>query len=284
MILVTGATGNIGSELVKQLIAKSADVRVVTRDEKKVSHLNPAIEAVIGDRQDPTVIKKALQGADKVFLLPVLIDEKHEADRLLIDEAKRANVGHIVMISSGVFRSNPKNPIGVLHREVELLIEESGISWTVLRPGGFMSNALRFWADTIKSLATVFNPTGDGKSAPISPYDIAAVAAVVLSTTGHERKTYDLTRSTLFSPPHQLTPLTKVLGKPIECVAIPVEVAAAGIKSSGLPVAIIEGLADVWIRTRNGEGTFQSDEVERLTGRPAQTFETWCREHRSAFL
>ena len=82
MILVTGATGNIGSELVKQLIAKSADVRVVTRDEKKVSHLNPAMEAVIGDRQDPTVIKKALQGTDKVFLLPVLIDEKHEADRL----------------------------------------------------------------------------------------------------------------------------------------------------------------------------------------------------------
>ncbi len=284
MILVTGATGNIGSELVKQLIAKSADVRVVTRDEKKVSHLNPAIEAVIGDRQDPTVIKKALQGADKVFLLPVLIDEKHEADRLLIDEAKRANVGRIVMISSGVLRSNPKNPIGVLHREVELLIEESGISWTVLRPGGFMSNALRFWADTIKSLATVFNPTGDGKSAPISPYDIAAVAAVVLSTTGHERKTYYLTGSELLSAHDQVTTLSKVLGKPIECVDIPVEVAAEGMKSSGLPVAIIEGLADVWIRTRNGEGTFQSDEVERLTGRPAQTFETWCREHRSAFL
>src|SRR5258708_16327514 len=101
------------------------------------------------------------------------------------------------MSSSGVIRSNPKNPIGVLHREVELLIEESGISWTVLRPGGFMSNALRFWADTIKSLATVFNPTGDGKSAPISPYDIAAVAAVVLSTTRHERKNYDLTGSEL---------------------------------------------------------------------------------------
>src|SRR5258708_35342609 len=107
MILVTGATGNIGSELVKQLIAKSADVRVVTRDEKKVSHLNPAIEAVIGDRQDPTVIKKALQGADKEFLLPVLIDEKHEPDRVLIDEANRADVGRIVMICGGIRRSTP---------------------------------------------------------------------------------------------------------------------------------------------------------------------------------
>src|SRR5260370_11946918 len=175
MILVTGATGNIGSELVKQLIARSASVRVVTRDEKKVSHLNPAMEAVIGDRQDSTVIKKALQGTDKVFLLPVLIDEKHEADRLLVDEAKRANVDRIVMISSGVIRSNPTHPIGVLHREVELLIEESASPLTRLRPGGFLSNALRVCAGTIKTLAPVFNPTGDGKTAPKSPYDHAAV-------------------------------------------------------------------------------------------------------------
>jgi uncharacterized protein YbjT (DUF2867 family) len=284
MILVTGATGNIGSQLVKQLIAKSADVRVVTRDEKKVSHLHPAIKAVIGDRQDPTVIKKALQGTDKVFLLPVLIDEKHEADRLLIDEAKRANVDRIVMISSGVLRSNPKNPIGVLHREVELLIEESGIPWTVLRPGGFMSNALRFWADTIKSLATVFNPTGDGKSAPISPYDIAAVAAGALTTAGHEGKTYDLTGPELLSTHDQVNILSKVIGKPIQCIDIPAEVAAERLESIGLPEPLIQGLYDVWIRVRNNEGTDQTNEVERLTGQPAQTFETWCREHRSAFL
>lgn len=284
MILVTGATGNIGSELVKQLIAKSADVRVVTRDEKKVSHLNPAIEAVIGDRQDPTVIKKALQGTDKVFLLPVLIDEKHEADRLLIDEAKRAHVDRIVMISSGVIRSNPKNPIGILHREVELLIEESGIPWTVLRPGGFMSNALRFWADTIKSLATVFNPTGDGKSAPISPYDIAAVAAVALTAAGHEGKTYDLTGSELLSAHDQVNILSKVIGKPIQCIDIPAEVAAERLESVGLPEPIIQGLYNVWKRVRENEGAYQTNEVEKLTGQPAQTFETWCREHRSAFL
>ena len=284
MILVTGATGNIGSELVKQLIAKSADVRVVTRDKNKVSHLNPAIEAVIGDRQDPTVIKKALQSADKVFLLPVLLDEKHEADRLLIDEAKRANVDRIVMISSGVIRSNPKNPIGVLHREVELLIEESGIPWTVLRPGGFTSNALRFWAETIKSLATVFNPTGDGKSAPISPYDIAAVAAVALTAAGHEAKTYYLTGPELLSTHDQVNILSKVIGQPIQCIDIPAEVAAERLESIGLPEPVIQGLYDVWIQVRNNEGTFQTDEVEKLTGQPAQTFETWCREHRSAFL
>jgi uncharacterized protein YbjT (DUF2867 family) len=115
MILVTGATGNIGSELVKQLVAKGAPVRVITRDEKKVSHLDPAVERVIGDRHDPSVVRKAAQGADKVFML-VLFDKSHEADRLLIEEAKQAGAGQIVMISSGTVRIET-NAIGRLHRE-----------------------------------------------------------------------------------------------------------------------------------------------------------------------
>ena len=89
MILVTGATGNIGSELVKLLLLKKIPIRVITRGEKKVSHLDPGIERVIGDRQDPAVVSKALQGADQVFILPVLFDKHHGADRLLIEQANQ---------------------------------------------------------------------------------------------------------------------------------------------------------------------------------------------------
>ncbi|MBV8227499.1 MAG: NAD(P)H-binding protein [Verrucomicrobia bacterium] len=81
MILVTGATGNIGTELIKQLLSDGARMRVITRDEKKVSHLDPAVERVIGDRHDPSIVRQALQGADKVFLLPALLDKSHDADR-----------------------------------------------------------------------------------------------------------------------------------------------------------------------------------------------------------
>ena len=284
MILVTGATGNVGSELVKQLIAKDAPIRVITRDQQKVSHLGSAVEAVIGDRHNAGVVKEALKGAEQVFLLPVLFDEDHEADRLLIEEAKRAGVSHIVKVSSGVVRLADKNPIGILHREKELLIENSGIPWTFLRPGGFMSNALQGWADTIKSQATVFNPTGDGKSAPISPYDIAAVAAVSLTTAGHEGQAYDLTGPELITVHDQVRILSKVIGKPIQCIDIPIEVAKERMQASGLPGPLIQGLADLWVLLRNGQGGPQNHEVERLTGRPAQTFETWSYEHRSAFL
>jgi uncharacterized protein YbjT (DUF2867 family) len=284
MILITGATGNIGSQLVGFLANKGASLRVVSRDENKVADLDPGIERSIGDREDPLVVQQALQGIDQVFMLPVVLDLDHKADRLLINEAKRAGVSHIVMISSGIVSSNPKNPIGALHREVELLIEESGVPWTVLRPGGFMSNTIRFWGDTIKSQGKVFNPTGDGKFAPISPSDIAAVAAVALTTNGHQGKIFDLTGPELLSNPDQVRILSKVIGKPIECVDIPVEAAANGLKSNGFPAPLVEGMFDVWSRTRSGEGAYLNNEVEQLTGRPAQTFETWCYEHRSAFV
>lgn len=283
MILITGATGNIGTELVKQLLTDGARMRVITRDEKKVSHLAASVERVIGDRHDPSKIRQALQGVDKVFLLPVLLDKNHDADRLLIEAAKQAGVQLIVQISSGAVRMETKGGIGGLHREIEQLVEDSGIAWTFLRPGGFMSNTLQ-WAATIKSQSKVFNPTGEGKTAPISPHDIAVVAAVALISSGHEGKAYDLTGAELLSVRDQVEILSKVIGKFIECVDIPIEVAAKSAIANGLPEILVESLAEIWKRIRAGGGAFQTDEVERLTGRPAQTFETWCHEHRSAFL
>jgi uncharacterized protein YbjT (DUF2867 family) len=186
------------------------------------------------------------------------------------------------MISSGTVRIET-NAIGRLHREKEELIEQSGISWTFLRPGGFMSNSLQ-WAETIKSQSKVFNPMGKGKTSPISPYDIASVAAVALTSPGHEGKAYDLTGAELLSTPEQVEILSKVIGKPIDCVDIPVEVATERAIASGLPEALVKSLAELWVQVRTEAYTFHTNEVERLTGRPAQTFETWCREHRSAFV
>ena len=283
MILVTGATGNIGSELVKLLVAKGEAVRVISRDEKKVSHLDPSVQRVIGDRHDASIVRKAVEGADKVFMLAVVFDKNHEADRLLVEEAKQAGAGQIVMISSASVRMEG-NAIGRLHREKEQIVEGSAIPWTLLRPGGFMSNAIVWWAESIKSQSKVFNPAGNGKTAPISPYDIAAVAAVALTSSGHAGKAYDLSGAELLSAPEQVGILSKVIGKPIECVDIPPEVAAERMIAAGLPEALVKSLSELWAQIRKEAYIFHTNEVERLTGRPAQTFETWCREHRSAFV
>ncbi len=90
MILITGATGNIGAELVKRLAATEQPLRVITRDPAKVSSLDPRIERVIGDRHEPSIVQRALQGVQRLFLIPVLFDSDHSADRTLIAEANRA--------------------------------------------------------------------------------------------------------------------------------------------------------------------------------------------------
>jgi uncharacterized protein YbjT (DUF2867 family) len=108
MILLTGATGNIGTELVKLLVASGVPLRVVSRDEKKVAQLDSRIERIIGDLHEVSVVQRALQGVDKLFMIPVLFDPDHEADRLLINEARRAGVGHIVLVSSGSVRPGPQ--------------------------------------------------------------------------------------------------------------------------------------------------------------------------------
>ena len=281
MILITGATGNIGTELVKQLAATGKPLRVVTRAEAKVSHLDPQIERVIGDLHDLSVVRRALKGVDRLFMLPVLFDNNHSADRLLLQEAKQAGVTHIVMISSNTVQWDDKG-IGGLHREKEQLVEQTGISRTFLRPGAFMSNVLQ-WIPTIKSQSKVFNPTADGKFAPISPKDIASVAALALTSNNDENKAYDLTGGQLLSAHDQARILSAVLNKPIQCVDIPIEAGLEQLKAAGLPQLILDGLAMVWAHVREGKGTLQTNHFQKLTGKSPQTFETWCQEHQFAF-
>src|SRR6516164_6502082 len=120
MILITGATGNIGTELVKRLVNRRIPIRVITRDEKKIVHLGPEVERVIGDRHEPSVVQRALQGVEKVFVLSGPFDIDHEADRLLMNKAKNACVRQIVLISSSTVHVAEKNSIGVFHREKEI--------------------------------------------------------------------------------------------------------------------------------------------------------------------
>ncbi len=283
MILLTGATGNIGSELVAQLSGRGLPLRVVTRDEAKVARLDSSIERVIGDLHDRETIQRAVAGVERLFMISLIFDESHKADALLVEEAKRAGVRHVVKISSLGVRTNQAVGIGALHRAKELAVEESGMAWTFLRPGAFMSNALQ-WVGSIKSRGRVFNPNADGKLAPISPHDIAAVAAVALTSAGHEGQAYDLTGSELLSAHDQVRILSQVLGKPIECEDISIDAGLEQLRSFGAPAFLAESLAQLWTMVRSGKAAIKTGEVERLTGRPAQTFETWCQEHKNAFL
>lgn len=278
MILVTGATGNIGKELVPQLLAKGEAVRVVTRDAAKVAALDPKVERVVGDLKDAATVRRAVAGADAVFLVGIIADTTQTADRQLIAESAKAGVKRIVKISA---RSTGRG-IGQVHFEQEELIRKSGVAWTFLRCGMFMSNTLA-WAGTVKAQGAVYSPFGHGKMAMIAPTDIAAVAAAALTGPRHEGQIYDLYGAELLTVPEQVAILSRVIGKPVKVVDITPQTAGERLRAAGGSDMLVEGLVALWTMVRNGEAKFRNDEVQRILGRKAQNFETFCRDHRQAF-
>jgi (4-alkanoyl-5-oxo-2,5-dihydrofuran-3-yl)methyl phosphate reductase len=281
MILITGATGNVGSELVKQLAAKGLPLRVVTRDASKVAHLDSKIERVIGELTDEATAEQAVKGVDRIYMFPLITDEDHQSNTMLLAKAKKAGVKQIVMLSSMGAQSSASK-IGALHREKELLVEKSGVPWTFVRPGAFMTNTYQ-WVPTIKTVGKVFNPTGDGKVAPISPKDIASAAAVALTTEGHEGKIYMITGPELLSAPEQVNIISKEIGKSLECVDVPATAAAERVKDV-IPASILEGLTVMWENVKKGQLAIQTKDLEQLTGSKGENFSHWCTEHKNAFL
>jgi uncharacterized protein YbjT (DUF2867 family) len=224
-------------------------------------------------------VKRAVAGADRLFLIGLIADTTQTADRALIAESAKAGMKRIVKISAG---GDGTKGIGKVHRDQEEWIKQSGVKWTFLRPGMFMSNTLG-WAATIKAQGSVFSPFGDGKMAMIAPRDIAAVAAEALTDPRHEGQIYELFGAALLTVAQQVEILSRVLSKQIKLVDITPEAAGERLRASGASAILVEGLTDLWTTVRRGQVALRNDEVARITGRPAQNFETFCREHQAVF-
>ncbi len=188
MILVTGATGNVGQYLVPQLLAKNAPVRILVRDKSKVVHLGDGVECVVGDLDRPETLHPAMQGVDRLY---IVTPDTQQVTQLLA-AAKEAGVSHVVKQST-IEADRALGP-GKWHRAQEELIMASGMGWTFLRPTMMMVNTIEWWSATIKSHGTVYFPGGKGKVAPVAPADVAAVAAAVLTDAPHHNgQVYELT-------------------------------------------------------------------------------------------
>jgi uncharacterized protein YbjT (DUF2867 family) len=281
MILVTGATGTVGREVVIQLLAAGEQVRGMTRN-PSTAKLDARVELVKGDFASPDTLAKAVDGVERVFSLTFGPQTgTHERD--LAGLAKKAGVRHIVKLSAMGGDGETKNAIRKWHEQGEEAIKETGISWTVVRPGGFMSNALH-WRETVRTQGKVFSNYGDGKLPSVHPRDIAAVAVRALTSDGHERKTYHLTGPEALSVGEQVDILSEVLGRRIEYVPITDEVARKGMEKAGMPALLIDALIPFATFIRSGRAAEVLPTVEEVTSRPALTFLDWAREHAEAFV
>ena len=277
MILVTGATGNVGKELVRQLVDQEAQLRVLVRDERKVASLGKQVERVVGDLNSPETLALAMQGVNSLFLVT---PETQQVVNLL-DAAKRAGVQYVVKLST-IEADRSLGP-GKWHREQEKLIEASGLSWTFLRPTMMMVNTIEWWADTIKRQGAVYFPGGKGRVTPVDPRDVAAVACTVLTRQGHVGQVYELTGQEILSIEDMVQTIARVLGKPIQYVSIPVFIAALWMRRSGLPRYVVKGLVETLGALRRSEYAYVTDVVKKVGERKPLSFERWCCDHINAF-
>jgi uncharacterized protein YbjT (DUF2867 family) len=223
-----------------------------------------------------------MQGVEKVYLLVPGTPAMPKQEGAALEAAKRAGVKHIVKHSVMGARQ-PEIAIAKLHRASETAIENSGLAWTFVRPGSFMTNALD-WAMSIKTQGGVFQPLGDGRVAMVDPRDIAAVGVAALTNRGHEGKAYDVTGPEALDMNEHVAILSQAIGKPVRYVNTP-EAATRDMMLTkiGMPPPVVEGLLEVFARIREGKASHVSHDVETVTGKPARRFKAWAEENAAAF-
>jgi uncharacterized protein YbjT (DUF2867 family) len=282
MILITGATGTVGRELVSQLLADKTPFRVLVRDPAKVAHLQGKAQIVQGDLDKPESLAPAMAGVDHVFLLTV--DQDTHSDANLVQAAKAAGVRHVVKLSTNFVGNTVKGGVGVWHLEKEEFLKASGLAWTMLRPAAFSSNSLG-WIGSIKARGAVFSSAGTSKANPIDPYDIAAVAKVCLTQPGHEGKAYDLTGPESLTVREQVAILAGVLGREIQVIDVTVEEAMTNMaRVRVMGPKLEQGMREMMSIIRDGGYDRPlSGEVFEVTGKPPRTFKQWCEAHKGAF-
>jgi uncharacterized protein YbjT (DUF2867 family) len=278
MILITGATGHIGKELISLLLESGQSIRVLVRDESKVTHLDPRIERAIDDLNDPASLASAMQGVERIFLVTF----ETQQDVNVLEAAKGAGVQHIVKLST-LEATDHKIKVGKWHYEREEMIRASGLHWTFLRPGMFMSNTIEWWSDSIKEQGAVLFPGGKGKVAPVDPHDVAAVAALALTQSGHNGQAYELTGLELLMMGEMVQTIARALGKPLQYTDIPPIAAKLWMLKSGMDKTLVKALMEMLKSLRKNEGAIVADTVQQVTGNPPRTFEAWCCENIKAF-
>jgi len=283
MILVCGATGNIGRTVVAKLAAQGHTVRALTRDPTR-ARFPAGVQAVQGDVTRPDSMDHALVGVERAFLMSEALDLPAVARNFVV-AAHRAKIRHIVLNSSGTIEMATPTAISLAHQAAEDVLKASGIAWTLLRPGYFASNALR-WASSIRSQGIVFSPATQGSVVPIDPRDIGAVAAIALSSTGHEGKTYVLSGPERLSIAQQVEQIGTAIGRTLRLVEISEASARAGMIKADMPEVVADAIMElIHAAARESESRITiTQTVQEITGQAPRTFADWARDHAAAFL
>lgn len=280
MIVVTGATGNVGRSLVQALAAGGAQVTATSRA-VSAADAPHGVRRRKADLTDPESLRSVFDGAEALFLQNGGPSAHLLSPRDILDVAKTAGIGRVVLLSSQGVATRPESAShGGVARAIEDAVRQSGLDWTILRPGGFNSNTYA-WAESVRTRRTIAAPFADIGLPTIDPDDIAEVAAAALREDRHAGQTYELTGPALTTPRQQAEAIGDALGEPVRFIERTRDEARAQMLQF-LPEPVVDTTLDILGKPTPAEQRISPD-VEQVLHRAPRTFADWAQSHIAAF-
>ena len=278
-ILVTGATGTIGSQVVAALKGRGeVAVRAAVRSAAKAESLKGGnVTPVDFEFTRPELMQKAVQGAEALFLVTPFTPDQVDLAAQLIDLAQAAGVKQVVKLSAMGAGNSPSIQLGRWHRTVERYIVGSGLTYTFLRPNNFMENFINFYGPGKDG--NIYLPWGQGACSFISGADIAAVAAAALTSPGHENKVYELSGPEAFTITQAASVLSGVTGRKVTYVDVPESAASKGMLDAGMPSWMVDSMMQLHAIDKAGFAGTVTDSVQKVTGRAPASFAQFAQQH-----
>ncbi len=283
-ILVTGATGQVGSEVIKKLTSQGIKVLAGVRAPEAMATKDPGVSFVPFDYDVPESIKSALQGVERLFVvLPLHKDMRRYGSRI-IEAAKGAGVKLVVNLSCMGADPNAHFQLGKIHGAVDADLEESGLPYITLRAAPFMQNYLTLHAEKVKELGKLWVPERESRTSFIDLRDVAACAASLLTAQNPEtRKTYVLTGPAALSNVELAEILSQSTGKSVEYESADIEEYGMALEQIGIPEWNIHMLLSMHRYARSDYTSFKTKAVEYLSSSPAQSFAQFAAEYSRAW-
>jgi uncharacterized protein YbjT (DUF2867 family) len=282
-IVITGATGTIGQEVARALLAAKEDVRILARDPGKVSELQGlGAEVVAGDLDDQASLERALQGAERLFLLTGFVENCVPQVKNAVEAAKAARVRFILRLSAPGADANSPSPLAKHHGESEDLVKGSGLAWAIVRPNFFMDNLLNYSGASIKAGGAFYGAANEGKTAYVSSRDIGESAAAILrDPEKHAGKTFDLSGGEAVTEADVARFASEAAGREIKYVNLTPEDLRNGFTSNGVPGWMTDALVGLELVKANSWAAGTSNAVQELTGRPPETFKAFFERNKA---
>lgn len=283
MILVTGATGNAGLQVVRALLERGRAVRAFVRDvDTAHDRFGDAVEPAQGDFADGGSVRAALDGVEALLLSGPDDPRRIGWETSAIDAAAAMGVRRIVRLSAVGAAPGARAAFWDWHGRIDDHLLRSGVPAVVLRSGPYMSNVLA-GAGPVAHEGRLYAPAGQAKMAMIDPRDVGAAAAAALTTTAPDGRAYVLTGPEAITYARMAAELSAATGRSVEYVDVPDEDARQGMVQAGLPEVVAEGIVEVYARLREGAAEEVTPAVASLTGRPARAFAAFARDHAPHF-